>query len=95
VVTIQDNGDIEEAPYNPTVFSAFHTLDEAPLAPAWKLPSSKILQNSAIKISVGTAQLITFITYVLILLSVVGIPVTKIYSEIRRHNRPVKKEQDD
>lgn len=95
VVTIQENGGIEEASYNSTVFSAFHTLDEAPLARAWKLSSSKILQNSAIKISVGTAQLITFITYVLILLSVVGIPVTKIYSEIRRRNRPVKKEQDD
>lgn len=66
-------------PYDPVVLSALQPIDENPLHFVWKPTIVAQFQEKLTRIGVGSAQLITFITYIIGFLSLVLTPVAAIY----------------
>lgn len=79
MVTIQASGQVDEVPYTLSVFDALHQSVESPLLPTWKSPWLRTIQDGLLKLGVSTAQLVTFVTYLLLFLSLVVYPIAKLY----------------
>lgn len=62
-------------PLDPTAVRALHFMTETPIVAVWEPNLATRLQNGLAQIGVSTAQLITFVTYMAVLLSLVGLPV--------------------
>ena len=78
IVAIQDNGKLSAISYDPTVFAVLNQVDEMPISPVWEPTLSARIQNRLAKLGITTVQIVTYVTYALVLISIVAIPVGKI-----------------
>jgi hypothetical protein len=62
-------------PYDPVTVSVFRESDAIPVQTAWEPTIIDRIRNQFVKIGIGTAQVLTLATYVLILVSIVLVPI--------------------
>jgi hypothetical protein len=77
------------------VFSALHDKETMPISPAWEPTLNARMRDRLALFRVGTAQVITYLAYGLILISMVVIPIVGIYSSLKRRSRQSNKESDE
>ncbi len=87
MVAIPEKGQIVSIPYNRNLVSALKHSTETISDIVWEPTWNDNFQSYLGKFAVGTAQLVTFSTYSLILLSMVSIPLAKLLSKIIRSRR--------
>jgi hypothetical protein len=61
-------------PFDPVTMQAFHSMTESPVTAVWEPSLKAQIQNRLTQLGVNTAQIITFVTYLAVLLSLVGLP---------------------
>ena len=93
MVALQENGRLSAIPYDPAVFAALNPLDEAPVSPVWEPTFSASLRKRLVEVGLMTAQVVTYVTYALVLISIAVIPLAALSLRIRRRNRPEIKDQ--
>ncbi|WKZ37374.1 MAG: hypothetical protein QY332_05455 [Anaerolineales bacterium] len=74
MVVFMKDGHLSELPYVPAKILALGTEDELPLSPVWKPGVSKQILITLSKISISTAQMVTFITYIIAVSSLGIVP---------------------
>ncbi|MBT7601601.1 MAG: carboxypeptidase regulatory-like domain-containing protein [Anaerolineae bacterium] len=83
VVIIKDELPVP-ALLNPVVFSALHENEAIPVSPTWESTLKAQLRDRVALIGIGTAQVVTFILYGLILVSIVAFPLVGVYLKLKR-----------
>lgn len=74
MVALSNSAGFAAFPYESVVDPAVHSLAVAPVSPVWEPDSSEKLQSQTLQIGVVFAQFVTFITYFVAVISLVGIP---------------------
>jgi hypothetical protein len=78
-----------------TVVDALHSgLDETS-QPVWEPTLGARIRDSIARVGIGGVQLVTFITYGLILISIVGFPLVTLYLRVRRRNQMINEENNE
>jgi WD40 repeat protein len=81
--------------YDPLVIQALQPVGEVPLSPTWQPTIGAQIQARLAQVSIGTAQVVTFVTYSLMFLLVVGLPLIGIYLFVKRKRiQEVKQDLD-
>ena len=65
--------------YDPVVVQALQPVREIPISPVWQPTIGAQIQAHLAQIGIGTAQVVTFVMYSLMILLVVGLPLAGIY----------------
>jgi len=95
MVVVQEDGRVSVLANNTAVSALLNPVTETLLSPVWEPGLYTMLQNSLAKFGLSTIQVVTFITYSLILIAIVGIPLITIYFVIMRRGRSAKRKYDD
>lgn len=74
-------------PIDKTVTGALNLRSDKSLPPIWEPTLISQIRDRLAQIGVGTVQFITFITYGLILVSIVVFPLAGIYFRLKQHNK--------
>ncbi|MFW6063682.1 MAG: carboxypeptidase-like regulatory domain-containing protein [Chloroflexota bacterium] len=72
------------APYEPVALRALQDVGEAPLADTWQPTPGARLRDGLARLGIGAAQAVTFLTYALILLSLIVVPLGYVFYRRRR-----------
>lgn len=95
MVALIKNEQLVPIPLIPVVFSALHANQAIPLTPTWEPTLSAQVRDRFAQIGISTAQTVTFITYGLILISIVVFPLAGIYSWLKGRNKPRNEENHE
>ncbi|MFW5942655.1 MAG: carboxypeptidase-like regulatory domain-containing protein [Chloroflexota bacterium] len=72
------------APYESVALRALQDVGEAPLADMWQPTPGARLRDGLARLGIGAAQAVTFLTYALILLSLIVVPLGYVFYRRRR-----------
>ncbi|HSM58493.1 MAG TPA: carboxypeptidase-like regulatory domain-containing protein, partial [Candidatus Sulfomarinibacteraceae bacterium] len=72
------------APYDPVALRALQDAGEAPLAANWQPTLSARARDGLARLGIGAAQAVTFLTYAVVLLSLIVIPLGYVFYRRRR-----------
>ena len=75
---------LQAVPFNPVVVAAMNPTTTPPISPTWEPTLSARVRNQLAQLGVNTAQIVTFITYFILLLSLLLIPIMAIYWQWKR-----------
>ena len=81
-------------PFDPIVFSALHANQIVIIEPNWESTLIMRILDQVTKIGIGTAQILTLITYVMILVSIALIPLFGLYWYRRKFQKSLHMETD-
>jgi hypothetical protein len=95
MVTLLKNTLPVPIPMDRAVISAFYSDTDESVQPVWEPTLSARIRDSFAKVGVNGAQVITFITYGLILISIVGFPFLALYSRLRWQNQNIKEDYNE
>jgi len=84
MVNLFNHEGLQAVPYDPVVLSTLNGPGAAPIVPRWEPTLSALFRNRAGVFGIGAAQLITFVTYFLVLLSLGVTPLILLYLHYRR-----------
>lgn len=84
MVNLLNDEGLQAVPYEPVVLSTLNGPGSAPTPPRWEPSLSALFRNRVGVVGVGAAQLITFVTYILVLLSLGITPLVILYFHYRR-----------
>ena len=82
-------------PIDQTVVRALHSGTDKSLPPAWEPTLNARIRDHLTRIGVNSVQIITFITYGLILISIVGFPFIALYLKLRRQKQLLNEENNE
>lgn len=84
MVNLFNDEGLKAVPYDPLVHRTLNGSAAAPMAPQWEPSLSALIRNRAGVLGIGAVQLITFVTYFLVLLSLGVTPLVLLYLHYRR-----------
>jgi hypothetical protein len=84
MVNLFNDEGLKAVPYDPLVHRTLNGSGAAPMAPQWEPSLSALIRNRVGVVGIGAAQLITFVTYFLVLLSLGATPLILLYLHYRR-----------
>lgn len=87
MVNLNNKNGLIPVPYNSIVVDALRQKEYMPLEPSWEPTLSSTINNQLTKLSVGSAQIFTTITTIIILFLIVFSPLLIIYFWRRKSNR--------
>jgi hypothetical protein len=94
VILIQNKEPVT-IPIDHTVVTALHWQENDSSQPVWEPSLDARIRDRISRIGVGSLQMVTFITYGLILISIVGFPFTALYLNLTRRKKPRLKENNE
>ncbi len=95
MILLNSQAHLQPVAYDPVVIQALRPAGEVPLSPNWQPALDAQIQARLAQVGIGTAQAVTFVTYALMLLLVVGLPLVGIYLLAKRKgNQKVKHNLD-
>ena len=95
MVSMTPNGSPIPVPIDQAVVMALHSGMDDSSASVWEPTLNARIRDYLARIGVNSVQLITFITYGLILVSFVGFPFMALYLKLRRRKQPLNEENDE
>jgi hypothetical protein len=90
MVGLEENGKISVMPYEAAVYAGLNRVDEAPVSTVWEPTLSARLQKRLVELGLTAAKVVTYVTYLLVFISITAIPFAAISLRARRRNRPEK-----
>jgi hypothetical protein len=75
---------IQAVEYDPVAVQALHPAAESPLLPKWQPSLSAQIRNRLALAGIGAAQVVTFVTYALMTLLVIVLPIIGLYWWMKR-----------
>jgi hypothetical protein len=87
MMNLANQGELTPVELNPVVISALHGDKKAGVLDTWEPTLGAQIRDRLARIGVGTAQMVTFITYFIVFMSLVLVPLGVLYSFIRRNSR--------
>ena len=93
MVTFLQNKRPVPIPIDPAVVNALHGQGDPSSQPVWEPTLGARIWDRMARIGVGSVQMVTFITYGLILISIVGFPFAALYLSLTRQKKPKSKEK--
>lgn len=79
MVNLLNRQALRALPYEPEVLSALRPMNNAPLAQTWEPTLRSQIRDGLARIGVGSAQIVTLITYIVVFLSIAIAPVVGIH----------------
>lgn len=76
LTALSRNDDLVSMPYEPALQIALGIANRSPISPSWKPGTMQRIQEELAKAGVGTAQMVTFITYIIAISSLGVAPLT-------------------
>lgn len=80
MVALSEHGTPLPVPFNETVVASFQQGDESPLISKWEPTLEAQARDRLAQIGISIAQVITFVTYILVLIVIAGLIIGGIYS---------------
>jgi hypothetical protein len=87
MINLANEGQLKPVELNSVVISALHDNHKAGVLDTWEPTLGAKIRDRLARIGVGTAQMVTFITYFIVFMSLVLVPLGVLYSFIRRNSR--------
>ncbi|HUV13104.1 MAG TPA: hypothetical protein VMY18_05640, partial [Acidobacteriota bacterium] len=72
-------GQVQSVPMDPVVIAALHSDATAQINPNWEPTLKAQIRDRLARLGVGSAQVVTFVTYFFVLLGVLVIPLSAVY----------------
>ena len=79
--------------YDPVVIAALHLNDEAPIAPAWQPSLEAQVRDRLARIGIGTAQIVTYITYFMEVLALLVMFLLAVNWVIKKNKKEIKRDK--
>jgi hypothetical protein len=79
--------------YDPVVIAALHLNDEAPIAPAWQPSLEAQVRDRLARIGIGTAQIVTYITYFMEVLALLVMFLQAVNWVIKKNKKEIKRDK--
>jgi hypothetical protein len=87
MINVLSGTELQAVDLDPVVVAALHGDDDTPVAHTWEPSAQDRLRSALAGIGLGAAQVITFVTYFLVFLSIILTPVLVLYSWRRRMHK--------
>jgi len=84
MINLLNEAGFQAVSYNPVVVAAMSPNTTPPIQPVWEPTFSARLRDQLAQVGINTAQIITFVTYFIVLLSLFLIPITAVYLRWQR-----------
>jgi hypothetical protein len=76
LTALSRNDDLVSIPYEPALQIALGTANRSPISPNWKPGAMQQVEERLARAGIGTAQMVTFITYIIAISSLGVAPLT-------------------
>jgi hypothetical protein len=90
MVNLFNDAGLQAVPLDPVVVSALHADQSSPLPLNWEPTLKARIRDQMAQIGISTAQLITFITYFIVLTSLFIVPFVALYYWWKNKNQTVE-----
>lgn len=86
MINLLNEAGLQVVPYNPAIVAAMYPNTTPPIQAVWEPTLSARLRDQLAQVGINTAQIITFVTYFIVLSSLFLIPITAVYWRWKRKN---------
>lgn len=92
MVLLSQGGAPNPVKYDPVVVKALRINGEVPIAPVWQPSLSAQMRDRLARIGIGTAQIVTFITYFMEVLALLSVPLIGVIWIIKKNKKETKRD---
>jgi len=92
MILLNQEQELHPVPYDPVIAGALHLNSEVPIIPAWQPSLSAQVRDRLARIGIGTAQAVTFITYLMEVLALLAMFILAVKWIINKKRKAKKRD---